>query len=117
MKKKNVLLLIGGILGLAYSVYLMIYFGGAIWSSGDAAEAAGSIIATALVTPHMILVVLATIFNWVAWATNKAGFALTAGILYVVGGVLFLMYFFFVIPSFVLCFIGYAKLKKQRNQE
>ncbi|WP_291583458.1 hypothetical protein [Clostridium sp. UBA6640] len=67
--------------------------------------------ATALVTPHMVLVVLATIFNWVGYFSNKRGFTLTGGILYSVGGVIFIIYIIFVIPSIILSFVGYAKLK------
>lgn len=110
--KRSKLLLISAILGAMYSVYLITYFGGGIFSSKDAAEAVGSAIATALVTPHMVLVVLATIFNWVAYFSNKRGFALTGAILYSVGGVIFILYIIFVIPSIILSFIGYAKLKK-----
>lgn len=112
--KKNLLLLISAVIGLAYSIYIISHFSGAM-SGSTGAEAAGAAIATALVTPHMILVVLATIFNWVAWFTNKAGFALVSGILYAVGGVVFLGYFLFVVPSMVLSFVGYAQLKSHRR--
>ncbi len=110
-KKRSKALLIAAIIGALYSIYLIAYFGGAIGGS-EGAEQAGAALATALVTPHMILVVLAAIFNWVAYFTNKRGFALTAGILYSVGGVIFIVYIFFVIPSLVLSFVGYANLKK-----
>lgn len=110
-KKHSKALLVGAILGVAYSIYLILYFSGAIGGS-EGTEQAGAVIAAALVTPHMILVVLATIFNLVAYFTNKRGLALTAGILYSVGGVLFLVYILFVVPSLVLSFVGYANLKK-----
>ncbi|AJA42669.1 hypothetical protein phiCT9441A_57 (endogenous virus) [Clostridium phage phiCT9441A] len=110
--KRSKLLLISAILGALYSVYLIWHFGGGIFGSKDGVELAGAAIATALVTPHMILVVLATIFNWVAYFSNKRGFALTGAILYSVAGVIFMLYIMFVIPSIVLSFIGYAKLKK-----
>lgn len=110
-KKHSKALLVGAIFGVAYSIYLILYFSGAIGGS-EGTEQAGAVIAAALVTPHMILVVLATIFNWVAYFTNKRGFALTAGILYSVGGVLFLVYILFVVPSLILSFVGYANLKK-----
>jgi len=110
-KKHSKALLVGAILGAAYSIYLILYFSGAIGGS-EGSEQVGAVIAAALVTPHMILVVLAAIFNWVAYFTNIRGLALTAGILYSVGGVLFLIYIFFVVPSLVLSFVGYANLKK-----
>lgn len=109
--KHSKALLISGILGAIYSIYLICYFTGAIGGS-EGAEQVGAAMATALVTPHMILVVLATIFNWVGYFTNKRGFALTGGILYSVSGVMFLIYIMFVIPSIVLSFVGYANLKK-----
>ncbi|MDU1412598.1 MAG: hypothetical protein E6929_07250 [Clostridium sp.] len=114
-KKRSTVLLISAILGTAYSIYLILYFSGAIGGS-EGAEQVGAAIATALVTPHMILVVLATIFNWIGYFINKAGFALTAGILYSVAGVLFIMYIFFVIPSLVLSFVGYSKVKKINSE-
>lgn len=113
--KHSKALLISAILGALYSVYLIFYFSGAVGDS-EGLEQVGAAMATALVTPHMILVVLATIFNWVGYFTNKGGFALTGGILYSVAGVVFLMYIFFVIPSLVLSFVGYANLKKINDE-
>ena len=113
--KHSKALLISAILGALYSIYLICYFTGAIGDS-EGAEQVGAAMATALVTPHMVLVVLATIFNWVGYFTNKRGFALTGGILYSVSGVMFLIYIMFVIPSIVLSFVGYANLKKINNE-
>ncbi|GAA0731988.1 hypothetical protein [Clostridium oceanicum] len=110
--KKSKALIISAVLGIAYSIYLITYFAGL--GGGSTAEAVGSSIATALVTPHMICVVIATIFNTVGAFFNKAGFALTGGILYCVGGVLFLMYIPFVIPMIILSFIGYVSVKKNK---
>lgn len=110
--KHSKLLLISAILGSIYAIYLIVYFGGGIAESKDAAEAAGRAIATALVTPHMILVALAVIFNWIGYFSNKRGFALTGGILYSVAGVIFILYLIFLVPSIILSFVGYAKLKK-----
>lgn len=109
--KHSKVLLTSGILGAIYSIYLICYFSRATTGS-QGAEQVGAALATVLVTPHMILVVLATIFNWVSYFTNKRGFALTGGILYSVGGVIFLLYILFVIPSIVLSFVGYSNLKK-----
>jgi hypothetical protein len=110
--KKSKTLIISAILGIIYSVYLISYFSGAISGTGSSTEALGGALATALVTPHMICIVLATIFNTVGAIFNKSGFALTGAILYCVGGVLFIMYIPFVIPMIVLSFIGYGRVKK-----
>ncbi|BDU82545.1 hypothetical protein [Clostridium perfringens] len=109
-KKHSKALLVSAILAIFYCSYIIGYFLGGITGT-EGAEQLGASIATAIVMPHIILVVLATIFNWVAYFSNKRGFALTAGILFSVAGVVFLPYIFFVIPSLVLSFVGYAKLK------
>lgn len=113
--KKSKCLIISAILGIIYSIYLLSYFG-SVLTNGQGAEAVGGAIATAMVTPHMICVVLAAIFNLVGALMNKAGFALTAGILYSVAGVLFLPYIFFVIPMIVLSFVGFSSVKKIKNK-
>ncbi len=111
-KKHSVCLLISGIIGLAYFVYLICYFSSAIGGSETALEAAGASLATALVTPHMIFVALAVIFNALAFFMNKSWAAITCGILYCVAGVMFILYIYFVVPSIVLSFVGVARLKK-----
>lgn len=108
--KHSKTLLVSAILAIFYCSYIIGYFLGGVTGT-DGAEQLGASIATAIVMPHIILVVLATIFNWVAYFSNKRGFALTAGILFSVAGVVFLPYIFFVIPSLVLSFVGYSKLK------
>lgn len=112
MKGKSKILIVSAVLGIVYSIYLITYFSGSMSETNSVSESIGGAIATALVMPHMICVVLATIFNSVGALRNKAGFALTGAILYSVGGVLFLMYMPFVIPMIILSFIGYSKLNK-----
>ncbi|NFV11530.1 hypothetical protein FDG09_00940 [Clostridium sporogenes] len=111
--KKSKALIISSILGIIYSIYLIVYFSGAMSGSCSNAEAVGGAIATALVTPHMICVILAAIFNTLGALLNKSGFALTGGILYSVAGVLFIMYVFFVIPMIILSFVGYSRVRKR----
>lgn len=89
-----------------------MYFSEALTSGCDSTEQAGAAIATMLVTPHIILIALATIFMCLSFFLKKPGFTLTGAILYVVGGILFIPYIFFVIPSLILGFIGYSKQKK-----
>lgn len=110
--KRSKCLLVSGILGVIYSVYLISYFVGQNSAQSDVASAIGVGIATILVMPHMICTILATIFNVLGWAMNKRGFALTGAILYAVAMVVFPMYFFFVIVQMILSFVGFAKLKK-----
>ena len=114
--KKNKCLLVSFILGLIYAIYIVAYFGGAIGGS-EGAEQLGAGIATALVTPHMVCVVVAVIFNGLGVFLNKSGFALVGAILYTVAMVLFIPYFFFVIIQMILSFIGFSQLKKQAKAE
>lgn len=109
----NKCLLISLILGVAYVIYSIVYWSGAIGSGANAAEQIGTGIASMLVMPHIAFVVLAVIFNALALFVKKQGFALTGAILYSVALVLFPLYFIFVIIQMILSYIGFAKSKKQ----
>ena len=118
MKKRSILLLIALIIGI---IYLCLQFGN--YSNGlntmtadtTTAEEAGAAIGTAigltLLLPHLILIVLAVIFNAVGWLGKARWAALTAAILYTVGGVLGFVNFFFVLIPMVLCYVAYGKSK------
>jgi len=111
-KKRSVALIISAILGVAYSVYIISYFSKAMLGSGSTAEAIGGALATALVTPHMVCAVVGAIFNVIAAIGNKRAFALVGAILYCVGALVFLLYAAFLVPSIILSFVRYARLKK-----
>ncbi len=111
--KRSKLLLAAAILSTLYTLYLIVYFSGAIGGSGGA-EALGAGIATAVVMPHMVVVGIATVFNWVAWALRARWAALTAGILYAVSMVLMFMYAMFVIVQTIFCFIAFARMKNRK---
>ena len=111
--KRNVLLLIAGILGIAYALYLISHFGGSISSASGNAELVGAGIATLLVGPHMFFVVVAVVFNIIAWIGNTRWAALVAGILYSVSILVFILYGLFVLVQAILCFVAFANMKKQ----
>jgi hypothetical protein len=111
-KNRSKTLFISAILGTLYSIYIISYFAGNIMGARNAAEGIGASIATALVTPHMICVAVATIFNWLAFFMNLKWAAITSGILYTVGGIVFMAYILFVVPMIILSFVGVAKLNK-----
>jgi hypothetical protein len=116
MKKKlNVCLLISLILGVIYLIYSAIYWGGATTGSLSDAEEAGAALATMMVLPSLVIVLVAVIFNALGVFMRKSAFALVAGILYAVGMVLFLPYFMFVIVEMVLSFVAYAQMKKEQQ--
>ena len=110
--KRSKLLLAAGIIGFIYLIYLIAYFSNAVTGS-DGSEAVSAGIATALVTPHMICVGIAVIFNWLGWALKARWAALVAGILYAVSIVCMFMYAMFVVIEMVFCFVAYAKMKQK----
>ena len=115
---KSRLLLIALALGLAYGIYSLYYWGGAVSASSESsAEAAGAAIATVLVMPHLVCTLIAVIFNALGFFLSKPAFALVAGILYAVAMVLFPTYFFFVIVQMILCFVAYALMKKAQKEQ
>ena len=109
--KRSKVLFVGSLLATLYTIYLMIHFGSAMGSS-DTAVAVGGAIATALVTPHMLLTGLGAVFAWIGFGTRKTWAALVGAIMYCVGALLFLVYAMFSIPLIILGFIGYSKQKK-----
>lgn len=111
-KNRSIAGFIATVLAVAYGVYLITYFGGVNANKSGDAEAAGAAIATLLVVPQMILVWIGAIFGLLGFFLRKTGFLLTAAILYAAGGLFFLLYIMFLIPSIVLGFVGYANQKK-----
>jgi len=112
--KKSKLLLINGILSSAYTIYIITYFISNMNSSTDSAEQVGAGIAAFLVAPHAFVTLLAAIFCWLAYFLNKSGFALTAAILFCVAAGLFIPYAMFLLPSIIIGFIAYSKVKKSK---
>ena len=113
--KRSKCLLISAILGTLYLVYIINYFVNGV-ASTSGSEQIGVGLATALVAPHMFLLAIAVLFNWIGWIARARWAALTGGILYCVSGFLFLLYVFFEIPSIVLSFVGFAKMKNAKIQ-
>lgn len=111
MKNRSKCLFVATALATIYVVYLITYFSGAM-SSADSAEAVGGAIATALVTPHMIMFLIGAVFGWIGVIGKTVWAALVGAILYAVGTLMFLAYFMFGVPILVLGFIGYSNQKK-----
>jgi len=110
-KKRSSLLLIAGIIGVAYLAYSVSYWSG-VGAGLDSAEAIGAGIASLLVFPHLICAGLGALFNVLAYFNRSRAFALTAGILYSVAMLLFPVYFMFTVVQAVLCYIAFARMKK-----
>jgi len=112
VKKLNIPLLISLIIGVAYLIYSIVYWGGAVGGPSTGTAAAGAAVAATLVMPHLIFLVIGIVFNALGLFMKKAGFALVGAILYAVALVLFIPYFMFVIVEMILSFVGFAQLKK-----
>lgn len=112
-KRRSKLALIALILGSLYLLYSAIYWGGSMSGDMTDAEFVGAGLATALVLPHIVLLLFAVVFNAIGYLTTVRGFILTAGILYAVSGIVFIIYFPFVIVQSILCFVSYARSKKK----
>lgn len=110
-KGRSKALFVGAVLATIYTIYLVVYFGNSM-NSSDSAEAIGGALATALVTPHMILMGLGAIFAWVGFGIKKAWGALVGAILYSVAALIFIIYAVFCIPMIVFGFVGFANQRK-----
>lgn len=116
--KKSKAVLAASIISTLYLIYLIIYFANANTSAGSLEEEIGAGIATALVLPHMFILGIGVILNWIGYGTKKNGFNLAAAILYCVSAFVFLLYAIFLIPSIMLGFVGYnnqGKINKLAN--
>lgn len=109
--KRSKCLLISAIIGSLYLIFIMSCIYGTMAEATDAAEQLGVGIGAMLIAPHIFLLGLAVLFNWIGFAVNARWAALTGGILYSVSTLVFIMYFIFEVPSIVLSFVGFAKLK------
>ena len=109
---RSKLLLASWILGFAYSIYIIVYFANGTVNAESSVEMLGSGIAAFLVTPHIICVVIATIFNIIGWAKSKRNFALVGAIMYGVSILLFPVYFVFVVLQTVFSFVGFSMMDK-----
>lgn len=114
MKKRSALLLIAGVLGILYLLYSVSYWTSVNDGSGTA-EAIGAGIATAIVFPHLICAGVAVISNVLAFFMRHRAFALVAGILYSVAMILFPLYFMFTVIQAILCYIAFARMKKENK--
>ena len=115
-KNRSKVLFVCNILATIYVIYLLCYFLGSTASS-DSTEALGGAIATAIVMPHMFLMLLGAIFGWLGFCMRKNWGALVGAILYCVGAFMFLLYAMFSIPIIILGFIGYSNQKKLNDKK
>ena len=86
--------------------------------TGDSAEAIGSQIGATIgilsQMPYLILMGLGIIFDWIGYWANKRGFILTSAILFCVALLFSIFTGLGLIPCFILDFVGYSRIKKER---
>lgn len=87
-----------------YAVYIVSYFADLFLDS------LSGYLATAIVTPHLLCIILATVFSGLGRFGHKRWGMLTAGILLAVSAVLMMTYAPMVILQCVLCFVAYARM-------
>ena len=110
-KNHSKMVLVSTILVSLYAIFLMAYFYGGVANSNGDEQVAGAI-ATALVTPHMILIVLGVVFSVVALFANKNWAAITSCVLVFVSTLLMPIYFMFTIPLGIIGIIAIVCLNK-----
>ncbi len=108
--KKSILLLLSWMLTIGYLIVLFINFTNIGKGTETSALAQGVVFV--IMIPHLIVVLLALIFNILGWALKSRGFALTCAILYTVGMVFFPPFFYFLIIQMILSYVGFALTKK-----
>lgn len=94
------------LLTVAYAIYIVSYFAKA--SSVNA----GGVIATAIVTPHMVCVAIAALMSIIGFFGKARWGFLVCSILLIVAAVIFLAYALFVIVQIILAFIAYIRMGK-----
>ena len=107
--KKSKTLITSMVLGIAYALYLIVYFSGA--ESGAAAVGGG--LAAMIVAPHMALITVGALFSLVAVLTYKSWAGLTAFILYYVASAVFPLYAMMSLPIAIIATVGWNKMRKQ----
>lgn len=111
-KNHSKMVLVSTILVSLYAIYLMSWFYGGIVNSNSGAEAVGGMIATTVVTPHMIAIIVGAVFSAVALFANKNWAAITSCVIVFVSTLLFPPYFMFTIPLGIIGIIACVCLNK-----
>lgn len=106
-KNRSKVAFLSALLGVSYSVYLIIYF--------SSLSGPGSAVVIGLITPHLLAVSIGSLFNILGFYQNKKGFIITALVLYSVSGILFLMYLIFVIPMIIMSAISISKVPGKKK--
>ena len=110
-RKPSFALLISAVLGGLYCGYWVIHVLSIAASANGVWGAVGVAIGVGLLAPHLICAVLAFIFNVAGYVSCNRWLVLTGAILYTIAGVVFFVYFPFVIAQAVLSYVVFARMK------
>lgn len=113
--KKNLYLAVTWIFGLIYTLYLLVHFTGSYLFAKDSIAQIGSMLATLIVLPHILCVLVGTIFALIAWLQNKPAFALTSFILFSVAIICYLPRFYYPLIPVAASLLGYISLTRPLN--
>ncbi len=112
LEKRSIVLGIAALLTLVYVIYMISYFYGTI-NVSEGSEQLGGMIATAMVTPYMIFMLIGAIFLALGFFLKKNWAALVGAILVSVAAVLFITYIVISLIIVILAWIGYAMQRKK----
>lgn len=110
-KKRSGLSLAALIIGFLALIIEYAAASGVMNSATNAAEQLGVAIGMALVMPSIVMLVIAVILNLIGWLINNRVLTLISAIFYVLAFVLFMSWGFVALPSMILQFIAFAKMK------
>lgn len=111
-KNHSKMVLVSTILVSLYAIFLLSWFYGGIVNSNSAGEALGGMFATAIVTPHMIAIIVGAVFSAVALFANKNWVAITSCVIVFVSTLLLPLYCIVTIPLGIIGIIACVCLNK-----
>lgn len=112
--RKSKLLLASSILSTLYLIFLIGNFILDI-SKGGAFNKLVLTFRTLFYIPHITILILALILNWVGYAKNIKWTSLMSGVLYLVCMFFMFINTIFVLPQMILSFIAYFKMQDEKN--
>lgn len=110
--KLSMVAMILGVIAFVFGVSTIL----GIDVSGSGAESVGSSIGVAIIMPSFICTSIGVLLNVIGYFTNNRIVTLISAIFYVLGLILMPLWGFLGIPSLILQFIAFAKMKNNQEQ-
>ena len=104
------------VLYLCFGYYLFVALAGGTQSADNGWGVLILAVLSIFLIPHLILFSVGLILGWVAYAKNSPGFALASAILYTLGSLTLIYYFFLGLVSTVMAYVAYALMRKAKKQ-